>query len=124
MKDKAQIAGILTIVSGAFGFFWLGGSWSGIYMLKYMLHSSLYSPMPIAFYNLVAIIYLAYGIFGAALGVLGIVGGILSLKRRRWGWALAGTIAGIITFFPVGIAAIILLSMGKDEFTPVKPVIP
>ncbi len=30
------------------------------------------------------------GIFGALLGILGIIGGTLALKKKHWGWAIAG----------------------------------
>ena len=118
MKCKSLIAGILTIIAGAFGILWLGGSWLGIYMFKYTFSSPLYDSFPPEFYTLMTAMYLSYGVFGAILGVLGIIGGIFALKKRRWRWALTGAIAGVITFFPTGIAAIILLSMGREEFPP------
>jgi hypothetical protein len=50
------------------------------------------------------------------IGVLGIIGGIISLRRRHWGAALAGAIAGSVTFWPCGIVAVIFISLGKSEF--------
>lgn len=52
----------------------------------------------------------------AVFGILAIVGGICALRRKGWGWALAGAIAGIIPFFPLGIASIVFLTMSRDEF--------
>jgi hypothetical protein len=49
--------------------------------------------------------------------VLAIVGGAFALKKRHWPLALAGAIAGTITFFPCGIPAIIFVSLGKEEFS-------
>jgi hypothetical protein len=123
MQNKSSIAGILAIIGGAFGILWLGGSWLSIYMVKYMFSSPLYGSFPSEFYTLMTAMYLSYGVVGAILGILGIIGGIFALKKRHWGWALTGTIAGIITFFPTGIAAIVLLSMGREEFLPSKAVI-
>ena len=123
MRGKSYIAGILTIISGAFGILWLGGSWLSIYMFRFMLSSSYYNPIPDEFYTLMDLMYLSYGIFGAVLGILGIIGGIFSLKKQHWGLALTGAIAGVITFFPTGIAAIVLLSMGTEEFMHSKQII-
>jgi len=58
------------------------------------------------------------------IGIVAIVGGVFALKRRRWGLALAGSICAFFSFFfipvflnvPLGIAAIVLVIMGKGEF--------
>ena len=52
----------------------------------------------------------------AVLAVLALVGGICALRRRGWGWALAGAIAAILPFFPLGITSAILTVMARDEF--------
>ena len=52
----------------------------------------------------------------AILGILAIVGGICALRRKRWGWALAGAVGGVLPFFPLGIASTILTIMARDEF--------
>jgi hypothetical protein len=52
----------------------------------------------------------------AFLGILAIVGGICALRRKRWGWALAGAVGGVLPFFPLGIASLTLTVMAKDEF--------
>ena len=53
----------------------------------------------------------------AILGILAIIGGIYALQRKKWGLALTGSIAAL---FPVvgllGIAAIILTLLSRDEF--------
>ena len=50
------------------------------------------------------------------LGILAIVGGICALRRKRWGWTLAGAIAAIFPIFPLGIASLVLTIMARDEF--------
>jgi len=60
---------------------------------------------------LVAIVYVA-----AILGILATVGGICALRRKRWGWALAGAVGGVLPFFPLGIASTILTVMAREEF--------
>lgn len=52
----------------------------------------------------------------AALAVLAMVGGILALQRKSWGLALAGSIAAVLPFSLLGIAALILTALSRDEF--------
>jgi len=54
-----------------------------------------------------------YSVIGIVLALLGIIGGAFALKKKHWGVALAGAIAGVITFFPCGIAAVIMISMAQ-----------
>ena len=51
-------------------------------------------------------------------GVIAIVGGIAAFNRRRWGLAVAGSIAAVFGFFPVGIAAVIFTILAEPEFRP------
>ena len=60
-------------------------------------------------------------IFGVPLmsiviGVLAIAGGIFAIRRKSWKWALTGAIAGALSLLPLGIAAIVLVAMSRDEF--------
>jgi len=60
-----------------------------------------------------------YSIFAFVMiiaGVLAIVGGVFAMKKKKWGVALAGSIGSIIAFMPCGIASIIFVIMGKEEF--------
>lgn len=50
------------------------------------------------------------------IGVLAVVGGIFALRRKRWKWALTGTIAAALSLLPLGIAAVILVAISRDEF--------
>lgn len=52
----------------------------------------------------------------ALLGILSIMGGIYNLRRRLWGWALAGSIAAAIISTIFGVASIILTAISRDEF--------
>lgn len=55
-----------------------------------------------------------------AMGVVALIGGIVSLKRRVWGLALAGAILSL-PLLPVGtvmgILSIIFLTKSKGEFS-------
>jgi hypothetical protein len=56
------------------------------------------------------------GIPGLVIGILSIVGGICATQRQKWGWALAGSIAAALALDVLGIAALILVAVSKDEF--------
>jgi hypothetical protein len=51
-----------------------------------------------------------------ALGIIALIGGIVTLKRKSWGFALAGAICALFPIVPLGIAAIIFVIMGRKEF--------
>ena len=53
---------------------------------------------------------------GLVIGVLAIVGGIFAIQRRKWGLALAASIGASLVPILIGILAVILLVMSKDEF--------
>ena len=48
--------------------------------------------------------------------VFPIIGGVFALQRRRWGWALAGSIIAIFRTNVLGILSTIFVSIAKDEF--------
>jgi hypothetical protein len=48
--------------------------------------------------------------------ILAIVGGIYALQRKRWGLALTGSIAAIFSSNLLGIPAVILITLSKNEF--------
>jgi len=53
---------------------------------------------------------------GIAIEALAIVGGVFAIQRRNWGWALAGSIAAAVIPAPLGITAIVLIVLSKNEF--------
>jgi hypothetical protein len=118
--QKSTVAGILSIVAGALGLI------GAIFMLLFAVISPTIFNDPgfwsgsgingTDFANWMAAFYGIFGFFGLALSVLGIVGGIFAIQRKYWGWALAGAIASCLTFLPLGVAAVVLVAMGKNEF--------
>ena len=53
---------------------------------------------------------------GLAIEALAVVGGVFAIQRRKWRWALAGSIAAFFPSWPLGIAAIVLTILSKNEF--------
>jgi len=66
------------------------------------------------------------GVLGVPLvvmGIVSIVGGVYALKRRLWGFALAGAICSIMTGnLLYGTLATIFISVSKSEFNGVNNV--
>ena len=122
MENNARIGGILSIVSGAMGAFsGIMVAFLGIFFAAFMPVMSRFdrfsSPPPFdGFFTIFAVVYGGMGFFLMLVGALSIVGGVFALKRRHWGWALAGSIAGSYVFFATGIAAVIFTAMAKNEF--------
>ena len=128
MKNNAKIGGVLSIVSGAFGFLGsLGCICAAVAMLLtptvtknfYYGYTGKEN-----YFTILAVVYIVMGIICALVGALAIAGGVCALKKKRWGWALAGAIGGMLAFFPCGIPALIFIVMGKPEFQAAAPLTP
>lgn len=50
------------------------------------------------------------------IGIIALIAGIFTLRRRSWRFALAGAILALFPIIPLGVLAIIFVSMGKREF--------
>jgi len=57
-----------------------------------------------------------YGIALFVLGILAIVGSGFAVSRKHFILAVAGAIIAAFLFFPLGIPALVLISMSYDEF--------
>jgi hypothetical protein len=128
MQNHAKTGGILSIIAGAFGVLGLFGFIlvAAVMLLMPDNFSGFYDryAIPEGFLTMLVVFYIVLGIFHALAGALAIVGGVFALKRKHWGWALAGAIGGTITFCLCGIPAIIFIVMGKKEFGNIAPVPP
>ena len=127
MQNHAKTGGILSIVAGAFGVlslvFFIGIAAVMMFMPGEFGSGFYYdgSMGPRAMFTIMAVIYIIMGIFYALVGALAIVGGVFALKKKYWGWALAGAIGGTMVFLPCGIPAIIFIAMSKPEFQNAAP---
>jgi len=109
-------AGILDIISGSFG------ALCGAVLLVLGTAGGSF----LAFYKDVGVpqlapaailaLFLTLAIPLVIIGILAIVGGIYALRRKNWGLALAGSIAAFFPSWLLGIAAIVLIALSRDEF--------
>ncbi len=113
--SKATVAGVLDIIAG------ISGLVGGIPLLVLALvGSGILGTLPDPEVRRLAILPMALFLPLALLcfvsGVLAIAGGIAAFNRRRWGLAVAGSIAAVFGFFPVGIAAVVFTILAESEF--------
>ena len=125
--QKAAIGGVLSIVAGAIGIL------IGLFYLAYPLFLGFIfdsleeEPAYIAASGTDPFMLMMWLMFGAVfffyllLGALSIAGGVCAIKKKAWGLALAGAIASSMSFYYVGIAAVVLVAMAQPEFN--KPAV-
>ena len=77
------------------------------------MHTAEFRDFPTSF---MAIFMIPWAIFMFTAGILAIVGGTYALRRKKWGVALAGSIAAFFGQSPLGVAAIIFTALSKNEF--------
>jgi hypothetical protein len=103
------VAGILTLISGGGKIlFGLGVFIAGFFVtlaprMNYRFQN------PVLVFSIIAVLFLA-------VGVLAVIGGIYTLQRKKWGWALASAILALLPFNLLGLASIILVALSKREF--------
>ncbi len=123
--DKGTISGALSIVSGALGVIYGVGIAIFMVFFQRIFTNPSFMPgtpqLPEGIFRMMVVIYSGIGFVIILIGILGIVGGIFALIRKHWAVALAGAVAGTITFYPCGIIAVIFVCLGKPEFDVKKP---
>ena len=55
-------------------------------------------------------------VFMLAVGVIAIIGGVCSLNRKGWVWALTGAVCAVFVWNVLGIPAVVFVVMGRGEF--------
>jgi uncharacterized membrane protein HdeD (DUF308 family) len=124
--QKATVGGILSIVSSALGILYGLFIMATPLWLNYLIDSTTgrMTQEDTQVLTIMSTMYVVMGAFVLLIGVLGIVGGIYAIKRRMWGLALTGAIAGSMIFYPLGIVAVILVSMAQQEFAKSPSTVP
>ena len=110
--NKHSVAGILNIVSGCLSLLWFLTLIAGILFTSNAFEIPGMEAVP----DFVPLILTIIAIPTLAIGVLALVGGIFALQKRSWGLVLAGAIASIISFFVLGVLAIVFTVIAKEEF--------
>ena len=111
--NKPTTAGILNIITGALGVIWAICLFIGYAVVS----GACVVPGGIGYIpEFVPGIVLGMAIPTLILAILALVGGIFAVQRKQWGWTLAGSIAAILVFFPLGIPATVFTAQSKKEF--------
>jgi hypothetical protein len=118
----AKLGGILSIVAGAIG---CVSALASIVIAVFLvlvnngqfIYDGYYTPDNV--FNIIMLACIIGSVFNIIVSVLAIVGGIFALRKKNWGLALAGSIAGVLSFFPCGVVALIFTTMSKPEFSAV-----
>lgn len=114
---KPTTVGILNIVSGALRALTAIGiiiamiAIGNINIMRYLPPSD--APFIVPLIGTILIVALVVSLLEA---VFPIIGGIYAIQRKKWGWALAGSIVAILGVLPLGIASTIIVAIAKDEF--------
>jgi len=107
--NRARLGGVLTLVAGIIGLV------SG---LMFMLTGN---PLEIAL-TFPSTITALNGMPSLILGIIAVAGGCCAMKRKAFGFAVAGAVLSIVATLNLGIVIIlgiiglILTAMGKSEF--------
>lgn len=107
--NKPIIGGILIIISGALGIL---GIISYAIGLGDVGSGFAKGDMP----PFVPSIIFGMPIPSLIIAFLALVGGLFAIRRKRWRWSLTGSIAAALSLILLGIPAIVLIAISKDEF--------
>lgn len=108
-----KLAGILSIIAGSIGIL---GVLLVLIIINSIIASSYYPEMQERYLRNPAV-WLIFAAF-IFINIIAITGGVMAIKRRMWGFALAGSICSLLTIWGwvLGIASIIFIILSKNEF--------
>ena len=114
---KPTTAGILNIITGALSALTAIGMIFAIIAIGNINIMHFLPPADAPFIApLVGTILIVILVLSIIEAVFPIIGGVFALQRRKWGWALAGSIIAILGTFPLGVASTIFVAIAKNEF--------
>jgi len=125
MGNKAQPAGILTIITGSIGVL---GSLALLAFIP-LIHNAMTDPTLQTNSNLTPAeiktaadfmtgVFVFMAVVGILLSVFIIIAGTYALKRKSWGLGLAGSIVGLFVFLPTAVPALVFMALARPEFEP------
>jgi len=123
-SSMPMIAGVLLIVSGIIALvFWISAVMMDVSAVESIIDISQLQQMdPTITPEQLKELLTLCGTIGAIIAVFPILGGILSLKRKLWGVALAGGLLGLFTMGPflassiLSLIGLILIGISRKEF--------
>lgn len=108
---KPVAAGVLIIITGVFGLMFALSAFLAFFAVTISL--DIYIPF---FPEFVSAVLLTLGIISCLFSLFILVGGICALQRKYWGLALAGSIVAVLGFPLLGIPALVLVALSREEF--------
>ena len=108
-----MVGGILSLISGGLSF--IGGLLFGIAGSALLLSPNWYgNDLSELTTGLVWLFVVPYLI----ISIIAVIGGIYAMRRKSWGFALAGAICAILTGWAwvLGVAAVVFIAISKQEF--------
>jgi len=126
-SSKPLIGGIFLIIAGLLGILiWsIALAFDPSTLDPLMLQNALPPDSPISLEQLQSMIQsilLTCGIIGCILSVFTLAGGIVAVKRKAWGLAIAGGILGLFTIGPfflgsiMALIGLILIAISRKDF--------
>ena len=115
---KPIVAGVINIVVGVFtllGMFIISIILVGISGSMFAL-SRVADLIPLWLSSFGQFVTVIIAISLIVFSALPLIGGINSVQRKNWGWALTGSIVAILSSAIFGIASTVLVSLSKNEF--------
>jgi hypothetical protein len=109
--SRPVTAGILNIITGVIGLTVAFTAFFAFFAMTVTL--DIYIPI---FPEFISGVVLSFAIVSLLLSLLIMVSGIFATQRKYWGLALAGSIAAVLGLFFLGIPALILVSLSREEF--------
>ena len=113
---KPIAAGMLNIIAGILGIIGSVGMFIGFsFITNYWKIGGVEFEFQ-AFPRFTENVILGLAIPSLIIAILALVGGIFAVQRKQWGIALTGSIAAILSLFPLGVVSTVLTAISKEEF--------
>ena len=107
---KPVVAGVFNIITGSLG---LMGALA-VFLLFVVLDIGV--GYYLVFPEFIMAFILTVVIIVSLFSLLVLVSGLYALERKYWGLVLAGSIVAVFGFLPLGIPALVLIALSRDEF--------
>jgi len=119
MQNSVKIAGILCIIAGVCAILFMIFMIMGIQVVDNIYAwANAEDPdlMRAETMTMQKMLMIVYGIAFFVLGVMSIASGILCIKKKSWALSLTAAIAGMTAFWPLGLAALLIIISARQEF--------